>query len=132
MNWATALVIGSHTQVSSAVKSSKPCTTKPESTDRLGRVVAGGSRCARREGGRVGPPDLAVRVFHLMLGRAAFAAGWSGVRAGRWVADRGEQAGPGVFPWPALGQVRDEAAGRGRGPRRDVDELAADRAGGRP
>src|SRR4051794_13443851 len=38
--------------------------SKPESTDGLDCVVADGSGRAGPGGGRVGPPDLAARVFH--------------------------------------------------------------------
>lgn len=62
-------------------------------------------------------------VFHGVLGRAALAAGWSGLECHGRVAVPVEQRGPGGLPGPHLREVEDNPSCRARDPGGDGDSL---------
>jgi len=97
---------------------------------RIHRPTFGESSSPWDAAGRVGwqreVSDLAVRVFHVISGRAAFAAERSGRGEQGWVADPIEQLCPSRLPGPGHGQVHPESPTGGRDASRDVDELAAE------
>src|SRR4051794_28943045 len=59
--------------------------------------------------------------------RARCWAGWSGRNRARWAEGGGEQLLVAGLPGPVPGQVQAQSSGGGGDPRRDGDELGADR-----
>ena len=81
--------------------------------------------------GRAGRRAPAARVFHALFLVAPMPAGWSGGESPRGPAPGVEELAPCALPGPGGGQVKGEFPGGGSDPGRGVDDLPADRRGGR-